>query len=435
MSNLLWIIMYSLLEFLNFAGCYKFIFNTKFKKDKWIYISTFLMVSFSQIIVIRCVDNSWVDVINILSGFLIPLFWIEGKKIKGILYYPIIVFGTSIINSCTIFFLSTLLNISVTKAMKLPLLVIIAECTAILIMVIYYVLIVKKKNSVRNLNFTNIQFVTIFIGMLCSGTVIACTQWIIKDGSIPENIKTLCGFAVSLVSVLFVIVSVWQGVVTIRKAEYKEQNAKYENYLKLQEEHIKMLINKDESLRRFKHDIHAHMIALKAYAEKAEDIELKNYICDIVDHSETFAVKQYTGHSAIDAVISELFIEGEKKDISMEWQGKIAISKVFTIYDMCVIFSNLLSNGIEASEKVSDEKKRFVKVNVLNCDDKIYINIKNSWQPGEFSLDNMDNLKTTKVDKEHHGFGIKNVKNTILKYKGSINYSANNEYVEVEVLI
>lgn len=435
MSNLLWIIIYSIFEFLNFACCYKIIFNTKFKKDKRVYIGTFLMISFIQIIVIKFVDNSWVDIINILSGLLIPLFWAKEKKIKGVLYYPIIVFGTSIINSCTIFFLSTLLNISVTEAMKVPVLVIIAESTAILIMVIYYILIVKKKNSVRNLNFTSIQFATIFIGMLCSGTVIACTQWIIKDGNIPENVKTLCGFAVSLVSVLFVIVSVWQGVVTIREAEYKEQNTKYENYLKLQEEHIKMLIHKDESLRRFKHDIHAHMIALKAYADKAEDIELKNYICDIVDNSETFAVKQYTGHSAIDAVISELFMEAEKKNITMEWKGRISLRDGITIYDLCVIFSNLLSNGIEACEKVEADKERYVKVNVLNFDEKIYINIKNSWKSLGVSFDEISNVKTTKADKEHHGFGRKNVKNTILKYNGSINYSANDEYVEVEVLI
>lgn len=430
MNNLLCVILYTMFEFLNFTCCYKIIFNAKFRNQKWIYIITCVIVCIAQIIVIKYVDYSWIDIINFIFGLFIPLLWIDKIKIKDILYYPIIVFGTSIINSCTMFLFSILLNISVIEAMKLPLLVLLSESTAILIMIIYYLLIIRRENSVKNFDFTYVQFITVFVGMLCSGTIIACTQWSIQDGNIPENVKTICGLAVSFVSVIFILVSVWQGVVIIKKAEYKKQNAEYENYLKLQEEHIKMLIDKDESLRRFRHDIHAHMIALKAYAEETNDIELKNYINNIIENSQAFAVKKYTGHSAIDAVITELFIEAEKKKISVKWEGQITINKDITIYDLCVIFSNLLLNSVEANEKIEEEKERFLKVNVFNCEEKIYINIKNSWNPVD-----IDKIRTTKIDKENHGFGRKNVKNIVLKYNGIINYSINNKYVEVEVLI
>ena len=44
-------------------------------------------------------------------------------------------------------------------------------------------------------------------------------------------------------------------------------------------------------------------------------------------------------------------------------------------------------------------------------------------------------IVTTKSDKKNHGFGIRNVKDTVNKYGGSIEYGIKSGWFEVEILI
>ena len=43
--------------------------------------------------------------------------------------------------------------------------------------------------------------------------------------------------------------------------------------------------------------------------------------------------------------------------------------------------------------------------------------------------------KTTKKNKEYHGFGIKGIKETVLKYDGSTTIKAENGWFELRILI
>ena len=52
-----------------------------------------------------------------------------------------------------------------------------------------------------------------------------------------------------------------------------------------------------------------------------------------------------------------------------------------------------------------------------------------------FNLDIIKENKTTKEDKENHGFGLITINNIISKYNGNIDYSIHDQYLIADITI
>ena len=96
---------------------------------------------------------------------------------------------------------------------------------------------------------------------------------------------------------------------------------------------------------------------------------------------------------------------------------KIEVNGVFTdkfdSVDLCIIFSNLLDNAIEACSNISDSS-------IITIDLKLqqgyqYIAIRNP-----YIQNNNTQLLTTKQNKTHHGFGLSNVRNAVERHDGEL---------------
>lgn len=123
----------------------------------------------------------------------------------------------------------------------------------------------------------------------------------------------------------------------------------------------------------------------------------------------------------------------KQKDIHLKWTGKILSDTKVDIYDLCIIFANILSNAVEACEKLVIEKKE-IFVNVYNYQNKLFINIIN---PINKNIEISSNkfIYTIKEDKNCHGYGTINVYETVKKYNGIINYTCKNKVFEVSIVI
>lgn len=94
-----------------------------------------------------------------------------------------------------------------------------------------------------------------------------------------------------------------------------------------------------------------------------------------------------------------------------------------------MLFGNLIDNAIEAAEKSKDKKI------VLEISEKgEYLSILLSNSIDESVLESNANLETTKTDKEYHGIGVKNIKGTVMKYDGMIQYYEENSMFFCHIL-
>ena len=88
---------------------------------------------------------------------------------------------------------------------------------------------------------------------------------------------------------------------------------------------------------------------------------------------------------------------------------------VVSSYDLCVIFANLLKNGIEAAKS---SRQRRIELTVGYEDNVMMIHMKNDYE-GKRKKKNGKYL-TTKEDMENHGIGMENVRECVEKYHGNL---------------
>ena len=89
--------------------------------------------------------------------------------------------------------------------------------------------------------------------------------------------------------------------------------------------------------------------------------------------------------------------------------------------DLCTIFSNLIQNAAEELGRL-EEKEKFFMMEIMQGKENTRITICNST---DLSLKGEnEGLRSSKKDREKHGMGLRNVKDTVVKYGGEILWSA-----------
>lgn len=192
---------------------------------------------------------------------------------------------------------------------------------------------------------------------------------------------------------------------------------------------IKEKENIYEEVRKTHHDFKNHIICIEKLLEQGKLELVSEYINNLKE--EKFQVYTWikTGNDVVDAILNQKKSEGMKKNIDIDMKVVIPDDINIKPMDLCVILGNALDNGIEANEKIKDIDKRNIKVRINPYKDYLFIETSN---PTIFNpIDEYGQLKTTKDNKEKHGFGIKSMATVVEEYNGILNY----EYDEGEFIL
>ncbi len=242
------------------------------------------------------------------------------------------------------------------------------------------------------------------------------------------NIQYLT-IAISLGSLLIVIITYY--IFIKLNSLYNERN----NYriVEIKNEMLQKEMEEKESIyegvRKFQHDFKNHIICLESLLKQEKFESANEYIDGLKDEvAETYTWIK-TGNDVVDAILNQKKLEGTKKNIKMNMKINIPEGINIKPLDLCTILGNALDNGIEVNEKIEDIHRRNINVKINPYKDYLFIEISN---PTLFNpIDDEGKLKTTKKDKENHGFGMKSIKSVVEKYNGILNY----EYDDGEFIL
>ena len=148
--------------------------------------------------------------------------------------------------------------------------------------------------------------------------------------------------------------------------------------------------------------------------------QLKSYVERMRAETRKLEVQKFTGIGVVDAVISEWYEKAKAAGIAWEWEGGLLGPTETEPFDLCVIFSNLLSNAVEAAEQVEDGGEKKISVSCGSFRDQICIRVTNTCRNNP---DAKRRHGTTKSDYKNHGFGLLNIKNTVAKANGEFKIS------------
>ena len=219
-------------------------------------------------------------------------------------------------------------------------------------------------------------------------------------------------------------------VLVVSRDEYREKDRLNQKYLKWQEEHYKYLQDKEEDTRKFRHDVSDHMIVLKELGEKERYEEMKDYIGEIMSHLHMADNKVKVGNGIVDAIINQYLFLSEQEGVDLKISGRFSENDKFESYDLCVIFSNLLRNAIEAAKE--SERKR-AKLSISHTEEELLIRMQNDYQ-GKRQKEK-GTYKTTKAEKENSGFGLQNIRRSVKKYRGIMKMEEKNGQFTVIISI
>ncbi len=180
--------------------------------------------------------------------------------------------------------------------------------------------------------------------------------------------------------------------------------------------------------RQRTHEYKNQIVCMDMLMKKKDYSKLEDYIGNISDGLDAQLDMVDTNNDVVNAIFNAKYYEAIKNDVLVVLKINDLSDIKISDNDIVTILSNLLDNAIEAA-KQCDIGKRIVKIKMLYEDAVLSIAVSNSYK-AEPVLTEDGHIRTTKKNREEHGWGMRNVVATLEKYNAEyiIDYK-NGEFV------
>ncbi len=431
-GEILRLLVYLFLEIMNCCLAYVLFFGAKITSSrKKIIFCTGSLLMFHCFILIAW-DMEAASATPMFTMILIPMFLFEVFDIRYLYIYPFVALASSILGINASYFLGIALELSVSEIIQGNWYTIICQSVPTIVMLMIYLLIKLRKCRPFQINLDLKQYIVLYAAAIGLFFMVAPMQSMAEGDFDEWNINAV-GAASSLGCTLLVFVTIWQGISVKKETEQKEKSVMFEKYLSIQREYYESLLYQEERMRRFYHDMNAHITALQAYASNQEIENLQIYLSRMRSESAIDDIHKFTGNKIVDALITKLKEDAERKDILFEVQGYLQEESAEKSYDLCTIISNLLKNAIEACEEIDDKGQRKISLKANMYEKRICIIVNNSVKE-RVKLKEKFPVRTREAG-IYHGLGYGNLEATVQKYDGIIECRADEKEFEAEIVI
>lgn len=240
----------------------------------------------------------------------------------------------------------------------------------------------------------------------------------------PMKISMIIISSLLLISLVFIFISYENTAVKNAELfELKSEKQKQE----LDRKYYQILNTQNENMQTFVHDTKHH---LSTILNLSESPEINDYIQSIYGGLEKYNSLGNTNNKCLDIIINEYRTLCFTNGINLEIQIKTANLGFMNPPHLTALLSNILDNAIEAAQKC-DNPEIYLSINrnenftVLTCINSC----------AEEPLLKKNKMKTTKNDKQLHGFGTKIIAKTVEFYNGNFQFNYNKENKEFSITV
>lgn len=279
---------------------------------------------------------------------------------------------------------------------------------------ILFVKILKRITGKKKINISfNYYLYFIFLGIL-DRWIMGCLESFETESGIGWG-KYLDEVLVGLT------LYIQMGIVfalAVSRDNYKKRGEINQQLLRMQEENYKTLEKRERDTKKFRHDIREHVLVMLEMCDTGKYQQLKDYLREIagkIHISETIVT---VNNKIVDSILNQyISVAGDKK-VKLDIKGHLFEDCNIAPYDLCVIFSNILKNGVEAAE---NSQGKNIKLILRYTEDEIIICMKNDYA-GALKKKN-GKYVTIKKDVENHGIGMENIMESVEKYGGTLDFT------------
>lgn len=300
-------------------------------------------------------------------------------------------------------------------------------CSKLIILIIVRIVKLFRVSGIKRLDYMN---------WLANVSMTAGSLYIVYNLYLLSlNETKLLGSTMSSIIILLLNVICFKMFDKIAAdAEIKRKNDIYKQSIDIYKREMEEREEHNEKLRRFRHDIKNHLIAIEKLALSKEYVRLRDYIHQLTDEKGVLQVTTISGNALIDGLLADKFDVARKYEIAVEYHIEIPTKLPFDDADLCIIVGNALDNAIDGTKDIEGAKKIEISMGVKQGN--FLLKVKNTFNPELIKFDNNGKrLRTSKTDKSNHGMGIGLIEETALKYNGLMEITMNENIFCLSVLL
>lgn len=209
----------------------------------------------------------------------------------------------------------------------------------------------------------------------------------------------------------------------------KEKLKMSEVLLENQKQYYEDVYQSQQETRKTWHDLKNIFIALLG-ALNANNSDL----CKKIIQEKLYEMEQHIdisteANNMLDSVLYSKISEARNRDVVLDIRKNIDRPIVIDQFDLAILVSNILDNAIEAASDVSGKKE--VIFSILTSNDSLILLSHNPTINTSFS----ENMKTTKKDSRHHGFGLMSIKSISEKHGGSYSMTYDDGFATITIIL
>ena len=228
----------------------------------------------------------------------------------------------------------------------------------------------------------------------------------------------------SLLSILYGV-KLFQDMVYRNKA--KSERVILKNQVKNMQEHMEEMERIYSEIRGMKHDM-KNTLAVIGQLSMEEKDELQEYLADLNQTFDRLDMRFRTGNTVADTLLNMKYHEAVRlvPDLEMD-TDRLVFPQDLKIhsYDIGIILGNAVDNAVRACRKLKEkepEAEAFIRFVSMQKGNLLVLKVENSFDGKLVRKPREEFPVTDKPDKENHGMGLVNIKNTVEKYHGTMDY-------------
>ncbi|MDR0917929.1 MAG: GHKL domain-containing protein [Oscillospiraceae bacterium] len=285
------------------------------------------------------------------------------------------------------------------------------------------------KNKNHNLNF--IEWIIILVIFIVSYIALLTLWQLSRDSNLKYSpLVITSSISLGLISILVYFLLNKLSDNNYLREEYNLLKLKNQTEIKIYSE----ISSQYEELNCLRHDLSHHLTVIFDFAENNKSDKICEYISNLRNFNISINPDDtvYTKNNIIDLVLNNKIYLAKQNNIPFKFKINITSIDKITEYSNQIgtVLANLLDNAINAS--IESEIKT-IELKIYNVNDFIVIIVKNRVNFNIIS-DN-PNLRTSKRDKNKHGFGLLSVKSIVNKCNGTFEIKTTDDYFIANVVI
>jgi len=193
-------------------------------------------------------------------------------------------------------------------------------------------------------------------------------------------------------------------------------------------EHYQKMNDLFERLRILRHDFKYHQNVLLDLIQKGETGKAIEYLKQQQDEASQYELMHFCGNQVINALL--IWYAGRYEKSQIDYNFNVALPEKLPVsdYDMCIVIGNLLENALEASLKLSDNRK--ANLDIILHNEQLALKIGNNFAPRK-----PVGKAASTLTADSRGLGLRSVQIVADRYNGKLFIKQRDNVFIVTVLI